>query len=50
MKNINEAYLTGERALFGGQDLHITNTIFNNGESPLKQLSPSLAMPLPSFN
>lgn len=36
MKNINEAYLTGERALFGGQDLHITNTIFNNGESPLK--------------
>lgn len=37
MEKINEAYLTGERALFGKQHLHITNTIFNEGESPLKE-------------
>ena len=36
MKETDQQFFTGERALFGGQDLHITNTIFNNGESPLK--------------
>lgn len=29
--------LTGERALFGGHDLKITDTIFADGESPLKE-------------
>ena len=33
---INQEFLTGERALFKGHDLHITNTVFDDGESPLK--------------
>lgn len=37
MKKINQAYLTGERALFKAQDLYITDTIFDDGESPLKE-------------
>ena len=37
MKEINQKILTGERALFAGQDLRIVNTIFEDGESPLKE-------------
>ena len=36
-KKVDGAYLTGERALFGSEYLHITDTIFNDGESPLKE-------------
>ena len=37
MKEINSKILTGERALFGSDNLHIVNTIFEDGESPLKE-------------
>lgn len=37
MTNITEKRLTGERALFMSKDLHITNCIFADGESPLKE-------------
>lgn len=37
MKNINQKYLTGERALFQGNDLKIYDTTFADGESPLKE-------------
>lgn len=37
MKEIKQAFLTGERALFQGQDLVIADTIFDDGESPLKE-------------
>ncbi len=37
MKNIDQAILGGERALFGEKSLYITNTIFEDGESPLKE-------------
>ena len=36
LKEINQQVLTGERALFQGHDLHITNSTFVDGESPLK--------------
>lgn len=36
-KEIRQAFLTGERALFGGHDLKIIDTIFADGESPLKE-------------
>ena len=36
MKEIKQEFLTGERALFQGHDLRITDTIFDDGESPLK--------------
>ncbi|WP_261805469.1 DUF3737 family protein [Lapidilactobacillus luobeiensis] len=34
---IKQQYLTGERALFQGHDLAISETVFANGESPLKE-------------
>lgn len=37
MKTIRREILTGERALFQGQNLLILDTIFENGESPLKE-------------
>lgn len=37
MKLIEHKRLTGERALFMGQDLEIRNCIFDDGESPLKE-------------
>lgn len=37
MKEYCGAFLTGERALFRGHDLKITDTIFADGESPLKE-------------
>ena len=36
MKEIRQEFLTGERALFHGQDLAIYDTTFADGESPLK--------------
>ncbi len=36
-QEITRAFLTGERALFQGHDLHISDTIFADGESPLKE-------------
>lgn len=36
-KMIEQQYLTGERALFGGHDLAIRYTTFADGESPLKE-------------
>lgn len=39
IKEFNNAILTGERALFGAQDLKIRNSIFMEGESPLKESS-----------
>ena len=37
MKEIKNQLLTGERALFFARDLVITDTTFENGESPLKE-------------
>lgn len=37
MKQIRQEYLTGERALFQGKDIEIHDTIFADGESPLKE-------------
>ncbi len=37
MKEIRQAYLTGERALFQGENLDIRDTVFADGESPLKE-------------
>ena len=36
-KEIKQEFLTGERALFQGADLKIYDTIFADGESPLKE-------------
>lgn len=36
-KEYRQGYLTGERALFQGQNLRIIDTIFAEGESPLKE-------------
>ncbi|MDD6660350.1 MAG: DUF3737 family protein [Lachnospiraceae bacterium] len=36
---IEEAYLTGERPLFGEKNLEVNRTIFADGESPLKECS-----------
>ena len=34
---IVQKFLTGERALFQGENLRIVDTIFDDGESPLKE-------------
>ena len=36
METVKRAFLTGERALFTAHDLRIEDTIFDDGESPLK--------------
>ena len=36
-KEIKQQFLTGERALFKSNDLLIIDSIFDNGESPLKE-------------
>lgn len=36
MKEIYQGFFTGERALFQGEDLKIYDSIFDDGESPLK--------------
>lgn len=38
-KEITRQFLTGERALFGSENLLITDSIFDAGESPLKESS-----------
>lgn len=38
-KEIRQQFLTGERALFQGRDLYIVDSIFADGESPLKESS-----------
>lgn len=37
MKKIEQQVLTGERALFAGHHLHVEHSIFEDGESPLKE-------------
>jgi len=37
METIRQKFLTGERALFMARDLEIYDTIFDDGESPLKE-------------
>ncbi len=37
MDEINQVYLTGERAMFGAKDKVFTDCIFADGESPLKE-------------
>lgn len=37
MKTIQQSVFTGERALFGSQDLIVDHAVFENGESPLKE-------------
>lgn len=39
MKEIKQQILTGERALFGSNDLYIVDSNFQDGESPLKESS-----------
>ena len=39
MKEIKRQFLTGERSLFCGKDLYIEDSIFADGESPLKEAS-----------
>lgn len=39
MKEVKDAFLTGERALFNEHELIIRDTIFDDGESPLKESS-----------
>ena len=39
MTNYSEKRFTGERALFGSRDLRITDSVFEDGESPLKESS-----------
>lgn len=39
MSLIDQQILTGERALFKSKDLTITNSVFTDGESPLKESS-----------
>lgn len=39
MKEVNQAYLTGERPLFHENNLRINETIFADGEFPLKECS-----------
>ena len=39
MREITQEFLTGERALFQGKNLKITDTTFADGESPLKESS-----------
>ena len=36
-KQIHQEFLAGERALFASNDLDIYDTIFDDGESPLKE-------------
>ena len=37
MQEVTRELLYGERALFNSNDLHITECVFDNGESPLKE-------------
>ncbi len=37
VKEYRQAHLTGERALFGAKDIKVYDTVFSDGESPLKE-------------
>lgn len=37
MRKLEQQVLTGERALFAGHNLHVEHSIFEDGESPLKE-------------
>lgn len=37
MERIKQQYFSGERALFGAKDLEIVDSVFDDGESPLKE-------------
>ncbi|MBR6020075.1 MAG: DUF3737 family protein [Lachnospiraceae bacterium] len=37
MREVKQQLLTGERALFGSEDLRIVDCVFDGGESPLKE-------------
>ncbi len=37
MKEIKEGFFTGERALYGARDLRVVDSVFHDGESPLKE-------------
>ena len=39
MKKINQGFFTGERALYNERGLDITDSVFEDGESPLKECS-----------
>ena len=39
MKEINQQFLTGERAMYQARDCYITGCTFADGESPLKESS-----------
>ena len=42
MELVKQAYLKGERALFKSHDLKVEDSIFADGESPLKESVPYL--------
>lgn len=37
MKELKQGYFTGERALYGARDLRVLDSVFDDGESPLKE-------------
>lgn len=37
MKELKQGFFTGERALFGEHDLRVVDSVFDAGESPLKE-------------
>ena len=39
MKEYTQGFFTGERALFGEQGIRVTDSVFDGGESPLKECS-----------
>ena len=39
VKEIRQAYYEGERSLFGSHHVNIYDTVFGEGESPLKESS-----------
>ena len=36
-KELTQGFFTGERALFGERNLRVTDSVFDAGESPLKE-------------
>ena len=37
MKELKQGFFTGERSLFGEHDLRVVDSVFDAGESPLKE-------------
>ena len=48
MKEYKQADFSGERALFGQQDLRVVDCVFDAGESPLKECR-DLELQVPSL-